>query len=198
ASTPHDLFFAQGYVHASERMWQMEIFRRIGAGRLAELFGASQIDTDRLVRTLGWRRAAERDVAASPPEVGAVLDAYSAGVNAWLADNPYLSLPFVVGGLLAGKGGFPDGYRPEPWTPADSAVFAKTEGWLLGGNFASELFRFLLARKVDAKAVGELWAGPAPGTPTIVGDATVSGEVGAGTGVSGLPAEALAGTDPAA
>ena len=69
ASTPHDLFLAQGYVHASERMWQMEIFRRIGAGRLAELFGASQIDTDRLVRTLDWRRAAERDVATSPPDL---------------------------------------------------------------------------------------------------------------------------------
>ena len=60
ADTPEDLFAAQGWVHASERMWQMELWRRIGAGRLSELFGEATLDTDRFVRTLGWRRAAER------------------------------------------------------------------------------------------------------------------------------------------
>ena len=64
ADTPHDLFFAQGYVHASERMWQMEVWRHISAGRLAEVFGASQLDTDQFIRTLGWRVAAQRDLDA--------------------------------------------------------------------------------------------------------------------------------------
>jgi penicillin amidase len=199
ATTPHDLFLAQGYVHASERMWQMEVFRRVGAGRLSELFGKTQLDTDKLVRTLGWYRAAEADIAASSPEVRASLAAYSEGVNAWLADNQYLSLPFVVTGLLSGKGGFPDGFRPEPWTPADSAVFAKTQGWLLSGNFASELFRFLLARRVDAKAVGELYSPPDPANPTIV-DGSSSASIEGGTAAAQAPApiDATAQIDPVA
>lgn len=204
ASTPHDLFLAQGYVHASERMWQMEVFRRVGAGRLSELFGKSQLDTDKFVRTLGWHEAAEADIAASSPEVRAGLAAYAEGVNAWLADNRYLSLPFVVTGVLSGKGGFPDGFRPEPWTPADSAVFAKTQGWVLSGNFASELFRFLLARKVDTKAVGELYAPPDPANPTIVGGRSAS--VDGGPAVAQAPAppsdamarDAMVTLDPAA
>ena len=79
ADTPHDLFFAQGYVHASERMWQMEVWRHISAGRLAEVFGASQLDTDKFIRTLGWRVAAQRDLDAVAPPARAVLDAYTAG-----------------------------------------------------------------------------------------------------------------------
>ena len=67
ASTPADLFFAQGWVHASERMWQMEVWRHISSGRLAELFGPSQLETDRFIRTLGWRRAVERDRDAVSP-----------------------------------------------------------------------------------------------------------------------------------
>ena len=66
ADSPHDLFMAQGYVHAQERMWQMEVWRHISAGRLSELFGKSQLDDDRFIRTLGWRQAAERDLAALP------------------------------------------------------------------------------------------------------------------------------------
>jgi len=79
ADSPDDLFFAQGYVHASERMWQMEVFRHVGSGRLAELFGKSQVDTDRFIRTLGWRQAAERDLAAAPADVRRALDRYAAG-----------------------------------------------------------------------------------------------------------------------
>lgn len=194
ASTAHDLFLAQGYVHASERMWQMETYRRIGAGRLSELFGESQLDTDRFIRTLGWRQSAEQDIEASPPEVGDVLQAYSAGVNAWLADNRYLGLPFVVTGLFSGLGGGFDGYRPEPWTPVDSAVFAKTQGWVLSGNFASELFRFLLARKVDEDAVRELDAPYDKAHPTIVGGQAAE----TNTRTTALAPAVLAGADPSA
>src|SRR5690349_17603628 len=62
AEDRHDLFFAQGYAHAQDRMWQMEISRRIGAGRLSELFGKSEIETDKYIRTLGWRVAAQHDL----------------------------------------------------------------------------------------------------------------------------------------
>ena len=87
ADSPHDLFLAQGYVHAQERMWQMEVWRHISAGRLSELFGESQLDTDRFIRTVGWWEAAERDLAAFAPATVAILDAYTAGVNAWLDRN---------------------------------------------------------------------------------------------------------------
>ncbi|MEA2548652.1 MAG: penicillin amidase, partial [Chloroflexota bacterium] len=77
AETSHDLFLAQGYVHAQERMWQMEVWRHISSGRLSELFGSSTLTEDRFIRTLGWRQAAERDLAGLSPEARAVVDAYA-------------------------------------------------------------------------------------------------------------------------
>ncbi|MER3418731.1 MAG: penicillin acylase family protein, partial [Chloroflexota bacterium] len=143
ADIPEDLFAAQGWVHASERMWQMELWRRIGAGRLSELFGKTTVATDRFVRTLGWRQAAARDLEAFSPDVRAALDAYARGVNAWLEGHrDRLGIEFVVAGLLTGKGGL-GGVPPEPWTPLDSATWQKVQAWNLGGNFESELFRWL-------------------------------------------------------
>jgi penicillin G amidase len=143
ADDPHDLFLAQGYVHAQERMWQMEISRRIGAGRLSELFGAGQVDTDRFIRTLGWRAAAERDLAALSPDTVAALQAYADGVNAWIRQHDgRLPAAFVVSGLLAGTGDL-GGYELEPWTALDSATWQKVQAWSLGGNVDAEIFRML-------------------------------------------------------
>ena len=117
ATDPHDLFLAQGYVHAQERMWQMEVWRHISAGRLAELFGEGSLETDRFIRTLGWRIAAERDLAAAGPATRLALDAYAAGVNAWLAANRGdLGLTFLVTGA-----------DPEPWVPIDTMAWAKVQ-----------------------------------------------------------------------
>ena len=96
ATSMRDLFVAQGWVHASERIWQMEVFRRLGAGRLAELFGKTGLEPDRLARVLGWRRAAELDLEVASAETREALDAYAAGVNAWLAAHRRLPFPFVV------------------------------------------------------------------------------------------------------
>jgi penicillin amidase len=167
AASTDDLFAAQGYLHASERMWQMEVWRRIGAGRLAELFGKDQVDTDRFIRTLGWRRAAERDLAAASPELRRALDAYARGVNAWLASHDNLSLPFVVSGMLGAGGGL-SGYRPEAWTPLDSMTWQKVQAWNLGGDWNAEVFRMLLSRKVDAAAVDELFPAYRPERPILV------------------------------
>jgi len=105
ANDSHDLFVAQGYVHASERMWQMEVSRRIGSGRLSELFGKSSLDRDKYIRTLGWRQAAQRDLSAMSSDSIAILQAYSDGVNAWIKEHDgRLSTPFVVAGLLSGTG----------------------------------------------------------------------------------------------
>jgi penicillin amidase len=83
ANNPHDLFVGQGYVHAQERLWQMEVWRHISSGRLSELFGKGSLDQDRFIRTLGWRQAAKRDLDALSPEPRAALDAYAEGVNAY-------------------------------------------------------------------------------------------------------------------
>ena len=148
ATTARDLFVAQGYVHAQERMWQMEVWRRISAGRLSELFGASSLEQDRFIRTLGWRQAAERDLAALSAETRAILDAYVAGVNAWLdANRGNLGLSFVITGA-----------NPEPWTVLDTLTWGKVQAWNLAGNMSSEVFRFLAdARLGDPSRTDELF-----------------------------------------
>ncbi|MEJ7748789.1 MAG: penicillin acylase family protein [Candidatus Limnocylindrales bacterium] len=172
AGTSHDLFLAQGYTHAQERMWQMEVWRRIGSGRLSELFGESTLETDALIRTLGWRRAAERDLAAVAPPARAVLDAYAEGVNAWLeANRDRLGPAFLISGAA-----------PEPWTPLDTLTWGKVQAWNLGGNLDSELFRYLLDDRLgDPARTDELFA-PPPSSPVIT-PSGLPGSGGAGSGV---------------
>jgi penicillin G amidase len=158
ATNPHDLFLAQGYVHAQERMWQMEVWRHISSGRLAELFGPGSTDDDRFIRTLGWRQTAERDLALLAPATRAVLDAYAEGVNAWLdTHRDKLGLSFIVTGA-----------NPEPWTALDTLAWGKVQAWNLGGNMASELFRYLAdARLGDPAHTDELFP-KREGSPVIV------------------------------
>ena len=188
AEDRHDLFLAQGYVHAQERMWQMEISRRIGAGRLSEIFGKGQVERDTYIRTLGWRVAAERDLAAMSPESTAILKAYSDGVNAWIAEHDgEMSTPFVVAGLLSGTGGV-GGFTLEPWTPLDTATWQKVQAWSLGGNAESEIFRLLADERLgDPARTDELFPAYDPRAPVI----TPSGL--AGSGGAAAPATAVAG-----
>ena len=146
ASTTEDLFAAQAYVHASERMWQMEVWRRIGAGRLAEIFGESALENDQYIRTLGFRQAAEADWDVMSEAGRTALESYARGVNAWLDQHGDLPLPFVITGLQGAGGGLA-GFRPEPWTPIDTLSWQKVQAWSLGGNFGSELQRALLLRR---------------------------------------------------
>ncbi len=191
ADTPDDLFFAQGFVHASERMWQMEVFRHIGAGRVSELFGESQLDTDRFIRTLGWRQAVERDLAALDPATVHVLERYAAGVNAWIDQSGgRRGLAFVVAGIQSGKGGGLDGYVPEPWTPLDTVMFGKLQAWSLGGNYDAELFRLLADARLGDPALTDLLVPPYPtGAPTITRTADLAGAP-AGTGPAAGPGAA--------
>ncbi|HEY6058023.1 MAG TPA: penicillin acylase family protein [Candidatus Limnocylindrales bacterium] len=171
ATDSHDLFLAQGYVHAQERLWQMEVWRHIGAGRLAELFGPSEVHTDRFIRTLGLRQAAERDLAALPAELRAALAAYADGVNAYIADHRgSLGVPFVVTALLGGGGdGGLGGYTPEPWTPLDSVTWQKVEAFQLGANFDVELFRIAVdARLGDPARTDQLLPPYRDDAPVIV------------------------------
>ncbi len=193
AADPHDLFLAQGYVHAQDRLWQMEFWRHISSGRLAELFGPSELATDRFIRTLGWRAAAERDLGALSGETRDALQAYADGVNAYLADHRgSLGLPFVVAGLKNGSGGL-GGYQPEPWTVLDSIAWQKVQAFNLGGNYAQEIFRLFADAKLGDPALTDQlnppYAAdmpvivPSTGAPTAAADTT--GERAAVAGTTG-------------
>ena len=138
ATNVEDLFRAQGYVHAQDRFWEMDFRRHVTAGRLSELFGASSLGTDRFIRTLGWRRVAEAELALIDPSTRQMLDAYSAGVNAWLEGRrgSELSLEHALLPLTGARG-----YRPEPWGPVDSLAWLKAMAWDLRSNMEQELER---------------------------------------------------------
>ncbi|MEO6826998.1 MAG: penicillin acylase family protein [Microbacteriaceae bacterium] len=152
AGTAHDLFLAQGYVQAQDRFWEMDFRRHVTSGRLAELFGASQIDTDTFIRTLGWRAVAEKEVKLLDPVALAYYQAYADGVNAYLATHhgADLSLEYAVIGLQH------PGYQPEPWTPADSVAWLKAMAWDLRSNLVDEVDRALLAKKLTPAQIAEL------------------------------------------
>ncbi len=153
AGSLEDAAFGLGFVHAQDRFWQMELMRRLGQGRLAEIVpsaivGGGIVDTDRTMRGLGLYRAAADSVGALSPAIRTRLDAYAAGVNAWLAqDNQQYGLELTLIKLLsAGR------YRPDPWQPADSLLWAKIMALGLDGNWRSELLRLRLARAIGDEA----------------------------------------------
>ncbi len=160
ASTTDDLFRAQGFVHAQDRFWEMDIRRHITAGRLSELFGADQVDTDRFVRTLGWRRVAEAEVEMLDERTLAMLEAYAEGVNAWM-DGKRGSQLSLEHALLRVTGA--GRYEPEPWTPADSVAWLKAMAWDLRANLEDELARARL-HDVDLGA-GRHWEDLYPAFP---------------------------------
>jgi len=151
ADSTYDLFFAQGFVHAQDRFWQMEFWRRIGQGRLSEVFGESTLDTDKFLRTLGWARVARQELeAAADPASQAILQAYADGVNAYLHSRQgNLGLEWTMLGLTGVK------YAPEPWTPLNTLTWAKAMAWDLGGNMDSELFRARLIQIVGGERAAE-------------------------------------------
>jgi len=167
ASTTEDLFAAQGWVQASERMWQMEVWRRIGAGRLSEIFGDSTLANDEFIRTLGWRQAAENDWAVMSDEGKKAVQAYANGVNAWIDSHGDMPLPFVIAGLQ-GPGGGLSGYHPEHWTPIDTLTWQKVQAWSLGDNYGNELARaVMLNRGLTTAQIDELTPAYDPTRPII-------------------------------
>jgi len=156
AATLEDASFATGYVHAQDRLWQMEMSRRIAAGRVSEIVGPGGLEADRFLRTLGVRRSAEANLRTLDAETRKQLEAYAAGVNAFLASNPVLPAEFWLTGA-----------RPEPWTPADSVSWVKMMAWDLGGNWRSELLRMRLAKTLPLARIHEFLP-PYPGEPVPV------------------------------
>ncbi|GII95453.1 penicillin amidase [Sinosporangium siamense] len=153
ADSSADLFFAQGYVHAQDRFFQMDMRRKMTAGRLSELLGAGLVETDKTIRTMGWRRTAEKELALLKPESRAYLDAYARGVNAWMKDHTggAAALEYQVLGFINSS------YQPEPWSPADSVTWLKAMAWNLTSNAPYEVERTLLSEKVPLEKVKELY-----------------------------------------
>jgi penicillin amidase len=157
AGSIEDVAFGLGFAHAQDRLWQLETHRRIGAGRLAEAFGAPAVETDKFLRALGVRRAAAAQWAKAGPAVRAGIEAYTAGVNAFLSGAMRARPPeFVVLGV-----------QPEPWTPVDSVAWAIMMAWDLGGNWNTELQRMRLALKLPVARIDELIP-PYPGDKPLI------------------------------
>src|SRR5438874_3404914 len=147
AGSDEDAAFGLGFAHAQDRLFQMELQRRYGAGRLAEIFGAQALATDRQMRVLGVYHAAEAEISYVSAPVSRALEAYAAGVNAFLAARRGALPPEFV--LLA--------LQPEPWRPADSVVWGKLIDLELAGNYRGELLRARLTRTVSPDDIAVLY-----------------------------------------
>ncbi len=151
AAADRDAAVALGYVHARDRMFQMELMRRVASGRLSEIVGVATLPLDRSMRTLGLARLAQADYAALPHETKEILEAYARGVNAWIgARGRFAALESVALGA------------PEPWQPVDSLLWAKTMGLWLSQNYRTELSRLALSGTVPQPLIDELWRGDPP------------------------------------
>lgn len=153
AKSQADALFALGYLHASERSWQMEINRRLASGRLSEILGDKTVKIDRFIRTLGIKRTAERQYDHYPITIKRDLQAYADGVN---AGNANLGWALPVEYFLTGS-------KPGHWSPTDSVAWMLMMSYDLGGNWSKELLRFELSQYLSTKQVWEVVQPYTPG-----------------------------------
>lgn len=158
AQNQHDLFMAQGYVHAQDRLWQMESQRRLGFGRLAEIIGARAIDTDRYMRILGLGRSAVANVAKLDPHTKEMTSAYCAGINAYIQQHRN-RLPPEFMALR---------HTPAPWTLEDVIVWGKVMALSLSGNWTLEVLRARLIATLGESGAQQYEAMVRPDLPLIV------------------------------
>ncbi|MCC3358062.1 penicillin acylase family protein [Bacillus sp. REN16] len=160
AKNQHDLYFAQGYVTAQDRLFQMDLSRRQASGELSEVIGASLVDQDKYFRTLGLRRAAESSYDGYSDEAKAVLQAYADGVNAFIKEakeKNKLPVEFTLAG-----------YEPGEWSPIDSLTIGKYMAYDLGGHYKGQAFRYYMAQQVSEEKLLELFpAYPEDGATVI-------------------------------
>ncbi len=187
----HDLMQAQGYVAAQDRFFEMDVRRHITAGRLSEMFGSTTLETDEYVRTLGWRRTAERALPLLQPRTRGALQAYADGVNAYLDTHSlsHMSLEYT----LLEAGGLD--YHPEPWTPVDSLSWLEAMAWDLRGNMDDEINRVLDLQGHTRAQVEQLYPRydyrlhpPIVGQGAVVGGTFQQDATGRGVPSRGRPA----------
>ena len=136
AENNQDLFFTQGFIHAQDRLWQLEMSRRVGMGRLAEVFGEIGLQTDRLIRTLGFNRLAVEDLNMMSADTKTAMDSFANGVN-WYINNFPLPIEFKLTKI-----------KPEPWKPADSLAWGRVMSWTLSHGWSGTLTRAEIIEKV--------------------------------------------------
>ena len=157
AESERDAAIALGYLHARDRMFQMEQMRRGAEGRLAEIAGAQAVRLDRFSRLLGLAQLARADLAALSPEARDLLQAYADGVNAWIGVRGRMAAPeFLVLG------------EPEPWKPEHSLLWGKVMGLWLSGNWRGDIERARLAATLPPERFRILWPeDDSPGRPDL-------------------------------
>ncbi|RMH00523.1 MAG: hypothetical protein D6706_03790, partial [Chloroflexi bacterium] len=154
AQNEHDLFFAQGYAHAQDRFWQMEFWRHIGQGRISEIVGEAGVESDKFIRTMGWNRLAENSLTyyeENAPEFMAILEAYSAGVNAYIEEHrDELSVNLTILAMVN------EPWEIEPWEPLDTISWGVVMSDDLSGNWRGELRRARLIKALGEATVESL------------------------------------------
>jgi penicillin amidase len=189
ANDEADALFGLGYVHAQERLWQMEFQRRVAQGRLSEVVGPRGLPVDRLLRTIGLMRAAREAWPKIDGRSRALIEAYVAGINAFLADHHGGGLPVEF--LLLGV-------SPEPWTGEDVVAWQKAMAWQLSANWREETLRVELAARLGDEGAGLLMPAYTPGGPIILPpDAVLRSEpIGLGAMVAPQGASAAPSSPP--
>lgn len=153
ADSDADLFRAQGFVQAQDRFWEMDVRRHLTAGRLSEMFGSGQVETDSFLRTLGWRKVAQEEYdTVLSAETKKNLQAYADGVNSYLKGRDGKDISVEYAAL-----GFTNDYKPSKWTPVDSVAWLKAMAWDLRGNMQDEIDRSLMTSRLDGKQIKDLY-----------------------------------------
>ena len=186
ANDEADALFGLGYVHAQERLWQMEFQRRVAQGRLSEIVGPEGLPADRLLRTIGLMRAARTAWPKLDGRSRALIEAYIAGINAFLAEHHGGGLPVEFALMRT---------APEPWTGADVVAWQKTMALQLSANWRDELLRVRIAARVGDEAAGLLMPAYTPNGPVILPPDAVlrSQPIGTGTPAARAPAGVASG-----
>jgi penicillin G amidase len=155
-----DAYFALGFVHAQDRLWQMEAIRRVGQGRLAEIVGKRGLASDRFARVLGYERLARAALAQLSPKARAAVDSYTAGINAWLQNHSGALPPEFVALRFA----------PEPWRPEDCLIWGKLMATRLS-NWPMLTLRLRFAAMLDQDELTDLFPPYPTGAPVTIDDA---------------------------
>ncbi len=178
ASDAHDAIFALGFLHGQDRIFQMDMLRRYGAGKLAEIGGKGQLDSDRFMRTLGLARAAEQQLEHLSRPVREVLQAYADGVNAAIANSSDAQRPYYY--VIPG---------PRQWQPADTLIVRNVMALFLSQNYRNELLHGQLAERLTPAQLRELYPDHPPDSVDYAADRQA---------MARLPMEQLAAALPAA
>jgi len=198
-----DIARAQGYVHAQEQFFQMDLRRHITAGRLSELVGEDGVETDTVIRTLGWRRVAEEELPTLKPQTRQMLQAYADGVNTYLRGRTprEVAVEYTILGLQLPTP------EIEDWSPVDSLAWLKAMAWDLKGNYDDELARARLSGRLSPAQINQIypaydydahppilgddeWSPQVPGRATSSSVPSALTRAGAGTPADAAPAPA--------